>query len=394
MSIEKKPSKWVKNFLLSSIHLYLRRTTTFKVTRNDTKDIQPPYLIVSNHVNNWDPLYINLFVDEPISFIAGEPLFRKPLLKRVLDYTGAIRKTKFKNDTSTIRNAIKAKNHGRVIGLFPEGNRNWDGVTEPVIYSTAKLVKLLKIPVVAAKIKGGYLTHPRWGDGDRKGTIEISYQKIWDTEEVSNLSVAEIHQTLTTSLYHDEMEWQKEKGYRFRGKHNAHYLERLLFVCPACESVGSMHSDHDTFSCTSCHYQVTYTEQGFFAGESSRFDTPHQWSDWQLQALNQIILDPPQMEDIVTLYRSIDQKPFEKLLEGTIHLKENTITFAAEDGARQTFFLDDMEAVNIHFHHKLSFFHDDHLYEVIFTSPRSSCYQWLQMIQRLQQNLLEKEQTS
>src|SRR5690606_25497073 len=98
--------------------------------------------------------------------------------------TGAIPKMKFTNDTRTIRSILQAKKSNRVIGLFPEGNRNWDGVTEPLTYATAKLIKSLNIPVVIATIAGGYLSHPRWGESHRKGQISISFIKKWDKDEL------------------------------------------------------------------------------------------------------------------------------------------------------------------------------------------------------------------
>ncbi|MGP4071202.1 lysophospholipid acyltransferase family protein [Piscibacillus sp. B03] len=54
--------------------------------RNDTVGLKPPYVIIANHVNNWDPLFLNCYIDEPVCYIAGEPLFRHPLLKHVLNY--------------------------------------------------------------------------------------------------------------------------------------------------------------------------------------------------------------------------------------------------------------------------------------------------------------------
>ncbi|WP_058308941.1 lysophospholipid acyltransferase family protein [Gracilibacillus massiliensis] len=402
MSIEKKPANWIVRLLLKAINLYLKRKTTFIVTKNETKQLKPPYLIVSNHVNNWDPLFINLFVDEPIAFVAGEPLFRHPQLKKVLQYTGAIRKTKFRNDTSTIRNLIKAKKHNRVIGLFPEGNRNWDGVTEPIIYSTAKLLKLLKTPVVAAKIKGGYLTHPRWADSDRKGTIEISYEKIWNGSELQDLSVSEIHQHLTAALSHNEHDWQAINNYIFKGTNIAHFLERLLFTCPGCKSINTMHSEGDLFRCTNCEYYAIYTEQGHFHSQDIlHFKTPHEWKMWQLSFLNELSKQPSRfkkalqnMKETVTLYQSHNQEPFQKICEGSVILPNSQLDIVKSDRTAYSFSLLDMEGINIHFHHKLDFFIDDILYRIIFTNPRASAYMWLQFIQIIKEKDLLKEQSS
>ena len=178
MSLERKPGKLAQKLVLTPIRAYIERRSNVIIERNDTLGMEPPYLVLSNHVTNWDPLYINCYVNEPICFVAAAPLFRNPLLKRVLDYTGAISKTKFKNDTSTVRSMLKAKKHRRVIGIFPEGNRTWDGRTEPLVYSTAKLVKLLDIPVVIVTIRGGYLSHPRWADKHRKGVLDAIDRKL------------------------------------------------------------------------------------------------------------------------------------------------------------------------------------------------------------------------
>lgn len=196
LSIERKPAKWIENILRFTISTIINSRSKITIERNDTLNLKPPYIILANHVNNWDPLFINCYVNETMCFVAGDSLFRNPILKRILDFTGAIPKAKFRSDTSTIRNMINAKKHNRIIGLFPEGNRNWDGTTEPIIFATAKLVKLLDIPVVIATIHGGYLSHPRWAEHRRKGQISITFNKLWEKGELKNETYESIHQKL------------------------------------------------------------------------------------------------------------------------------------------------------------------------------------------------------
>ena len=47
---------------------------------------------------------------------------------------------------------------GGVIGVFPEGKRNWDGRTDQLLFATAKLVEHLKVPVVTALLQGAHLS--------------------------------------------------------------------------------------------------------------------------------------------------------------------------------------------------------------------------------------------
>jgi len=402
VSIERKPGKLPQFIVLSSLRAYLRWRFNIRVERNDTLDMKPPYLILSNHVNNWDPLFINVFVNEPVCFVAAAPLFFNKPLKRLLDYTGAIPKTKSRNDTSTIRNILKAKKHGRVIGIFPEGNRSWNGVTEPLVPSTAKLVKLLDIPVVIATIKGGYLTRPRWADSDRKGVISVSLVKKWDKGELAGDSIEDIHRKLTEALAYDEMAWQAEHPVPFAGKGLAHYLERVLLVCPACEQPGAMRSEEDRFGCVECGYTVRYTEYGFFEqvngqasgysagqmGEQPLFRTVKEWDEWQLRRMARDLADPARrnmwletMRDPVQVFVSEEEQPFRLLFKGEVTWAEDRLAVKGEGGQSMQFLLAQLDGLNIHFHHKLDFYYGDKFYRLVFYEPRSSAYKWLRMVQ-------------
>ncbi|SDQ06508.1 lysophospholipid acyltransferase family protein [Virgibacillus salinus] len=400
MSIENKPNMWIINMLLIPIRFFTRNRSKIVIERNDTLHMEPPYIILSNHVNNWDPLILNSYVKEPISFIAADPLFRNPFLKRILNYVGAIPKMKFKNDTSTIRGVLKAKKHNRVIGIFPEGNRNWDGDTEPLIYSTAKLVKLLDIPVVVATIRGGHLTHPRWADKHRKGLISISYKKEWDQGAFSNDSPDVINQKLTEALYHNEMEWQSEIASEYQGKNLANYLERLLFVCPHCRIPGQLHSHDDLFECQSCDYTVRYTLLGNFEEVTHPiyYSTPRDWNKWQLEFLKETLLDPDwqqnwneAMQDHVKLFISWDNEPFRLISKGDLKWNNKTITFNGDNQEQYAFAFRDLEGINIQFHHKLDFFYENQFYRIVFYQPNTSAYKWLMAIKTAQ--ALESKQT-
>lgn len=385
MSIEQKPGKMMTSFLLSMIRTYLKRRSKIVIERNDTIGLEPPYIILSNHVTNWDPLYLNLFVKEPISFVAGDSLFRNPLLKRVLDYTGAIPKTKFKSDTRTIRSMLKAKKHKRVIGLFPEGNRNWDGNTEPLTPATAKLLKMLDVPVIIATISGGHLSHPRWAVHHRKGLISLSFVKKWDRGAFTNQTPETIHQMLTEALTHDEMQWQAEKQIPYNGANLAHYLERYLFVCPHCKELGHLESNDQLLHCKNCEYTVRYTPFGFFeeVKQPLGFSTPSAWNKWQLEWLEARMSESTftfSLKDHVKLFSANPDQPFSFVCQGNLNWTDGGMSLVSDEGTSYSFRFEDLEGVNIHLHHHLEFFTDNRQYQIEFYQPRTSAYKWLQAI--------------
>lgn len=391
MSIQRKPSKLEQKILLSPLRAYLEKKYNIVVERNDTIDLKPPYILLSNHVNNWDPLFINCYVNEPICFVAAAPLFRNKALKKVLDYTGAISKTKSMSDTSTIRNILKAKKNGRAIALFPEGNRTWNGHTEPLYFSTSKLIKLLNIPVITVNIKGGYLSHPRWADTKRKGQVVLSFEKKWDINELKDYSVEEIHDMLTEALRFDEIAWQKKNKTPFIGERLANYLERYLFTCPNCKTIGKLESNDDIFSCNHCNYTVRYNENGRLeqVSETIYFTEIHQWNDWQINNLDEQIQDistrsnvQHQLTDKINLLIADKNEPFKKLGPFTIRWENNALHLSDTTKRNTTIILplNQLDGVNVQLHQKLDFFHEEKLYRLDFFNPRSSAYKWYQMI--------------
>lgn len=392
MSIEKKPTPLQYNLLATPIRKYIEKKYNVTVERNDTIGLKPPYIILGNHVNNWDPLFINCYVEEGISFVAAAPLFLNPNVRKALDFAGAISKTKGRADRQTVRDILKAKKAGRIIGLFPEGNRSWNGHTAPLVTSTSKLIKLLNIPVVIATIKGGYLSQPRWSDSIRKGKTVVSFEKLWAEGELKELDIDTVHETLTKALAFSDLQWQQQTGIEFKGKRLANYLERHLYTCPSCKEIGHMHSENDIFSCLQCGYSVLYNTKGSFEEMTGKlvFEHVYDWDCWQLEETAVKMKDSAfrelmarKLKDTVKVAASKDFSPFNWLGNFELQWQDDGIllTQHANNISPLHIKFDEMEGVNVQMHHNLDFFYNDVLYRVQFTNPRSSAYMWYKFIE-------------
>jgi glycerol-3-phosphate O-acyltransferase/dihydroxyacetone phosphate acyltransferase len=99
-----------------------------------TEDLQGPVLYVGNHPNSLlDPALVLAITDRQVTFLAKEPLFRAPLLGRVLKGLGALpvyRKQdhpgQMEKNEGTLDAAAHALVAGRAITLFPEGKSHSD----------------------------------------------------------------------------------------------------------------------------------------------------------------------------------------------------------------------------------------------------------------------------
>lgn len=218
----------------------------FKGEKFKSKDIKGPYLILGNHTQALDPLFLATSFREPIFFVASDMIFTKPVLSKIMSYlVSPIPKAKYKADTDTVKNIIKLVKSGGSIGLFPEGNTTFYGDLMEVPYSTAKLIKHLKLPVLFYHINGGYLSKPRWAYEKRKGKMVGKVTKVWKKEDYENLSLDEIYETLNLYLRHNDFVSNEDRKQTFKSKNKAHYIETAFFVSPKTKELNTIYSKGD-----------------------------------------------------------------------------------------------------------------------------------------------------
>ncbi|MDK2886253.1 MAG: hypothetical protein PWP54_811 [Thermosipho sp. (in: thermotogales)] len=156
---------------------------------------EPPYLLIANHTHNFDPFFVSTFLDKPISWVVAKGTFKRPIIGPILKSLNLIPKQKGVPDVNTIRRILGDLKEGKVVGIFPEGSVTWDGTFQEVPKGTDKLLDKIKTKIVAVKIKGGYLSHPRWANYGRRGKI------ILEVKEFNDSSALEF-------IKHNEWDWQ------------------------------------------------------------------------------------------------------------------------------------------------------------------------------------------
>lgn len=389
-----------KKVIQKLLKFYLERKFDIEVDNDITKKLQAPYLIVGNHQNNWDGFLVSIYVDELISFVISDEQYRNPILRRVLKYINAIPTIKAKIDISTIKRMLKAKKENRVIGLYPEGNRTWDGLTEPIYYSTAKLIKLLDIPVVIVKTKGGYLVSPRWAKASRKGKIFLTFEVLFTPEQIKEASNEEIFQILKQGLQHDEFAFQKEKMLPYRGKRLAEGLEDFLFACPACSEIDQLKSQNNNLQCQSCGYEVEYTEFGLFKVEEGShlyYDNNRDWNKWQLDYLSSIILnqDPVKRTVIdrnVILKQGTRFKALKATNSGELSVDSKFLYYKPQNEEEIAIPIAQIDGLNLQVKNQLDLYNYDVLYRFSFNESTASPFKWFNILKILQQEAKTKKE--
>ena len=197
--------------------------------------------------------------------------------------TGPISRTKGTVAASAVLSLLRWLRQGVPICIFPEGNRTWNGRTNPLHPTTAKLIRSAGVPVLTYRIEGGYLTDPRWSKRLRRGVLRGDVVRIYQPEELKKMSPAEIEAAISRDLWVDTDESQRRDPIPYRGKKRAEGLEEALFLCPKCSGAGTLRGVGNDFVC-SCGLRATYNELGFFDGDVP-FRSVAEWDDWQQEEL-------------------------------------------------------------------------------------------------------------
>ncbi len=245
--------------------------------------LEPPYIVVGNHTTIQDPFITNAFVPKPIHWVASDGNMRNPIMRFLLiKLVGSIPKSKAIPDIETVNWIVEfIRKRKGVVGFYPEGQTTWNGSSLPAFGSTAKLIKLLKAPVLLALTKGAYMTKPRWAYSLRPGGMIVSFSLLFKPEELKSLSVEQIDRKLNDAIAHDDYAWARSNSRLYEDPRGAECLELALYACPSCGSLQSLRSRGRMLVCEKCGAEREYGADGSFRGGSGGPTGLADWDSWQ-----------------------------------------------------------------------------------------------------------------
>ncbi len=263
------------------VALFLKCVFGYQYTK--AENLPSSYIVLSNHTTDFDPLLVGVSFSRPMFFVASEHIARWPVAGKLITWLfNPIYRKKGASAASTVLEILRHARKGHNVCMFAEGSRSWDGVTGPILPSTAKMVKSAGCGLVTYKITGGYFTSPRWGGASiRRGKLHGAPVRVYTPETIQTMSNEELHAAIIRDLQEDAYARQLADPQPYRSKKRAMHMERLLFICPKCGQRDTIRSAGDIFSCTACHLHMRYDAFGMLQGGS--FTTVKELSDWQKQ---------------------------------------------------------------------------------------------------------------
>lgn len=254
---------------------------TFGYTYRKAEDLPENYIVLSNHTTDFDPLLVGASFRRPMYFVASEHIARWPVAGKLITWLfNPIYRKKGTSAAATVMEILRHARKGHNVCMFAEGSRSWDGVTAPILPSTAKMVKSAGCGLVTYRITGGYFASPRWGGASiRRGRLHGSPVSVYTPEMLKAMTNAQLHAAITEDLREDAYARQLADPKPYRSKKRAMFMERLLFICPQCGARDTIRSEGDTVSCSACGLHFRYDPFGMLEGIPH--STVKELSDWQ-----------------------------------------------------------------------------------------------------------------
>ena len=365
-STKKKQKHWVKKrhaavfaFLRFAMAPFLWLRYHYRAEKAPIR--KGPCIVLSNHQATMDPFFISKAFPFQLYFYASDDLFNLKVSPLIRYLAAPIPKSKSVADLKAVMISLRVLREGGAIGITPEGNRTLSGRQWEMGDSVAKLVKTAKVPLVLFNLCGGYGTDPRWGVKIRRGTKFVGrVRRILTPEEYAGMSDEELFGIIKNELDVDDT----LSGKRYKSRRRAEYIERALYMCPVCGSIGTIHSHGTGFCCTSCKTEAEYTEDLKISPPVGGYSRIYEWYEWERQEIARRILGGEKISDGDILFReSVKLQKKIKLPGNTVTLDKDSLMISG-GGAETRYPLAEIDAITAVGKKKFNFYYKGKILQV------------------------------
>jgi len=357
-----------------------------------------PFIVLSNHTTDFDPLMVGLSFDRMLYYVASDHIFRWGLISSLIRFLASpIPRMKGKTEVQTAKEVLKRIRRGQNVCIFAEGIRTFSGETQHIPESTGKLVKLSGAGLITYRIDGGYFTSPRWAKTLRRGFMSGRMVREYTPQELEKLSTEEINMIIRKDLYVNAFEEQKKNPVYYKGKRLAEMLEVALYMCPRCGRMDTLKSRDDRFDCP-CGLKLRYTPYGELVpinGCENPFPTIVEWSRWQESEIKKVadnclakdVNEPITSNTGQSLWIVEKARKSRLVCRGTLSLFKDRLVMQDDFGRRHEFHFADILGMAVYSKMVIIFSTTDQVsYEIKSEIPRSAL-KYVGLFKRLKEHL-------
>ena len=154
--------------------------------------------------------------------------------------------------------------------------------------------------------------------------------------------------------------------YEYKGKNIAEDLERILYICPICGSMHTLHSKKDTLTCSSCNTQIKLDNKLVFSStnEDFKFKYINEWYNYQVDVIKQKEFNDELIySDPVKLFITKESKPKRLVGKCYMNIYQDKIVYKFDENETILNFAD-IKAITLVGKKKMNIYAKDHTYQV------------------------------
>ncbi len=134
-----------------------------------------PAILASNHTSGLDPLLIQSVCSRLIVWMVAEEYVGLPVLNRIFQMIEAIPVGRDGRDMAATRQALRALQAGRILGVFPEGRIEKTPGLLPFQVGVALLAMKARVPVYPVRVDGTQRGRPMLHGFLRPQSADIAF---------------------------------------------------------------------------------------------------------------------------------------------------------------------------------------------------------------------------
>jgi 1-acyl-sn-glycerol-3-phosphate acyltransferase len=151
----------------------------YRVHINGTENIpkEGRAVFICNHTSLVDSFFIGCFLPRKVYFMAKSTEFESAARRLFFYLSRTFPVRRYDIDPISLRNAMRVLDFGGMVGIYPEGERTWDGEMLPFRTGTIRFLLAAGAPIIPAGISGAFQNQPRWEGKIGNPDIYLSFGK-------------------------------------------------------------------------------------------------------------------------------------------------------------------------------------------------------------------------
>jgi 1-acyl-sn-glycerol-3-phosphate acyltransferase len=136
-----------------------------------------PFFLVPNHQSVLDPIIVQGLCKRRVHSMTKSTQFKGRFMRWLMPRIGGFPVRRYRTDPQVVRVILRLLEQEMGVGIYPEGERSWDGTLQPLRRGTIRVLLKAGVPIIPVGIAGSYDVWPRWSKRPRRCRVRLRYGK-------------------------------------------------------------------------------------------------------------------------------------------------------------------------------------------------------------------------